>query len=60
MNNMCRVCLSENDEDKLSLDTTIEHQTVADLINFCSGIKVKYIKFSMPNKNIWKNTFRLH
>lgn len=42
MNKVCRVCLSENVEEKLSLDTIIDKRSVAELITYCSGIEVKF------------------
>lgn len=54
----CRVCLSENLDEKLSLDTEIlNHQTVADLINFCSGIEVNILINKLSDKHICKKIF---
>lgn len=42
---MCRVCLSKNcdENEKMSLNTIVNGQeTIADLINFCSGVEVIY------------------
>lgn len=42
MNNLCRVCLSDEKVSLTSIDAFIEHRTgtLANLIQYCSGIEV--------------------